>query len=249
MQGTSSNTLHVRSGDHDAVVRAYTALMKRRGFRLRAPGGLPQYLESVDEPDFRRVLVGPVQNGWVTVIDQAFDAQDARVINGICRSITTAMHCAGLAFIVHQSDVFYYYLWLDGAMKDRYCSWPGWYSEDGTAPRIASRWKGKASALLPYCVAGTRAADLKDVLLDYSRCGDHPLDPPVYAELILRDLADLLGIQDPVRTYHDYHARRAGLFMAVPGETGARSRLRIDREPEPRDPYWEGFTHLEFFRR
>lgn len=246
--GVFSNAIHLKTTDRDAVVRCYTTLLKRRGYRPRAAGAIPQYNETRDEAVFRRVLVSAVEEGWVTVVDQKHDEQGARSMNFMCHALTRTLDCAGFCFIVHDSDVFYYYLWRAGEMLDQYCSWPGWYSDAGPRRRTRTRWKPQPSLILPLCVPGVTLAELKHILRDYSKDAVDPVTPPVWAEQILQDLADCLGITDPVRTYADFHACRKALYLLVPG-AAEPARLRIDREEEPAGAAWDDFVHLEFFRR
>jgi hypothetical protein len=70
----------------------------------------------------------------------------------------------------------------------------------------------------------------------------------VWAEDILEDVADCLGIDDAARTYHGYHASPAALYLAVPDPSGApRSCIRLEREEKP-GPSWHGFTNFDFMR-
>ncbi|MBM3463301.1 MAG: hypothetical protein FJX76_14465 [Armatimonadetes bacterium] len=241
----SSNTVHLLYPEREPVVRAYTSLLKRRGYRPRAPGSLPHYSETHDEAIFRRVLISAPEEHWITVVDQVFDEQSARRITSVAAALSTTLRCPALVFVVHDSDAFYYYLYHGGKLVDRYCSWPAWYSEEGPTRRARRAWKGSPQALIPFCVPGVTLAELKRILRDYSKDERGPADPPQWAEDVLLDLADCLGITDPVRTYAGYHAKRPGLFLAVPGERS----IRIDQEAEKRDAPWDDFLHLEFMRR
>lgn len=245
--GVSSNSLHVRTDDHQAVVRAYTSWLRRRGYRPRAEGAIPHYLETHDEPVFRRVLVSQPQDGWVTVVDQAHDEQDLGPICRACTHLSRVVGCACIAFVVHDSQALYYYLCDRGVLLDRYCSWPGWYSESPVTTRVRQRWKASPERLLPSCRDGVTVARLQAILRDYSR----DLQPGVMApwpENVLLDLAGCLGIGDPARTYALYHASPPGVFLDLPGrDGGAPARVRINTGPRP-GPSWEGFVHLNFLK-
>lgn len=238
--GISSNTLHLRFDDADVVLRAYGTMLRRRGYRLRVASGIPHYLETHDEPVFRRVLVSRPVNGWITVIDQRFDDQQLRAIDRVTSEMSAALACPAISMVVHDSEALYLFHWDAGKRRTRWCSWPGWYADDDAPERVRLRWKGHPKRLLPLCREGVTAEQVAFVMRDYS--ADEV--KVTFPENVLRELQDMLGIHGGARTYADLHARPSGLYLAVPGD---ERTLRIDRDPRD-DPYWDDFTHLHFIR-
>lgn len=239
--GTFSNTLHLRLDDTEIVMRAYATMLRRGGYRLRTAAGIPHYLETFDEPIFRRVLVSGAMNGWITVIDQRFDAQHLRLLDRVAGRVTFALQCAAVAFFLHDGDVLYLLQWDRGQCVNRWCSWPGWFGDGEASDAVREKWKGEPRTLLPLCRADVTVADVAALMRDYSTVG---AEHTTWAEHILNRLHGLLGIDDGARTYAQLYAHPRELYLARPD--GAP--LRIDRDEAP-DPYWYRFVHLHFMRR
>jgi hypothetical protein len=237
--GVSSNTLHLRSADAEGVLRAYGTMLRRRGYRLRAASGIPHYLETHDEPVFRRVLVSTPREGWITVIDQQFDEQDLPTIDRATAEMSKAMTCPALALVVHEGEALYLFHWDNGQRRDRWCSWPGWYADGPVSESVKKRWTAHPERLLPLCREGTTAEHVAFVMRDYSA-----EERFVFPENVLADLQEILGLHGGPRTYAALHAQPSGLYLTVPD---GRGTVRIDSDPHP-DPYWEDFTRLHFVR-
>lgn len=234
---TVSNTLHLRTDDARAAVRAYTTLLRRKGWRPRARGGIPHYCETRDDPAFRRVLISRPMNGWITIIDQQFDAQQLDVLDGITRETSAALRCAALSMVL-DSEALYLFAWERGNRLDRWCSWPGWYAAQPATPTLKARWRGHPEKLIGLCRPGVSERQLSDILRDWS---DVPDPDIVFPESLLCRLQDAFAIEGGPRTYASLHEAPAALYLAVPG---ARAPIRISREPAE-DTYWSAFTELE----
>lgn len=244
--GADANSIHLRADDQRTVVQAYTRWLRRHGYRKRADSTIPHYLETPDEPVFRRVLVSAPEDGWVTVVDQAHDMQDLGSMRRTCLHLSRVLECASLAFVVHDSQALYYFLCDRGVLLDRYCSWPGWYCEAPTARRLRQRWKASPERLLPLCRPGVTVSRLREILRDCSREGGEGAPP--WPEDILRDLAECLGIVAPLRTYAGYHAPRPGVTLWLPEGNGKKeTRLHLPTGA-PSGPSWEGFVQLSFMK-
>jgi len=80
-----------------------------------------------------------------------------------------------------------YWLWRGGELVDEFNSRPDYFDRK-VNEKTRARLLGDTGALLPLCIAGTAHAQLEAVL--------HPPEgPPLMAEDMLADLAQLLGIE------------------------------------------------------
>lgn len=237
---TSSNTLHLRTDDEKAAMRAYGQRLRRAGWRLRGRGDIPHYIETRDDPTFRRVLVSRPMNGWVTIIDQAFDEQRLEAIDRVTADMSRALRCEALSLVVAEGEALYLFAWRRGERLDHWCSWPGWYADKPVTETVKAHWQGHPQALMPLCRPGVSQAQLSAIVRDWSTCADS--GPVVFAEDILCQLQDVLALEGGPRTYAMLHQKPAMLYVAVPGAP-APVALRPDSVD---DGYWSAFTHLHF---
>lgn len=237
---TSSNTLHLRTDDDKAAMRAYGTLLRRTGWRLRGGDDIPHYLETRDDPVFRRVLVSRPMNGWVTIIDQAFDDQRLERIDLITADMSRALRCPAVSLVVAEGEALYLFAWRRGERLDHWCSWPGWYADKPVTDAVKAHWRGHPEALLPLCRPGVSEAQLAAIVRDWSENVDS--DRVVFAENILCQLQEALALEGGPRTYAMLHQKPAVLYLAVPGVRSpvALTPDRVD------DDYWSAFTHLHF---
>lgn len=237
---TSSNTLHLRTDDEKAAARAYAALLRRAGWRLRGRGDIPHYLETRDDPTFRRVLVSRPTNGWVTIIDQAFDEQRLEAIDQITAETSRALRCAAVSLVVADGEALYLFAWRGGERLDRWCSWPGWYADKPVTEAVKAYWRGHAEALLPICRPGVSQAQLDAIVRDWSETTES--GRVVFAEDILRQLQDALALEGGPRTYAMRHQRPPVLYLAVPGAPDPVALTPRGGD----DDGWSAFTQLQF---
>src|SRR5207249_11448422 len=110
-----------------------------------------------------RAYISPPSGGWVTVYDEASDDQDDTIIQELGAALSGALKTSVLAFLVHDSDVFRYWLFRKGELIDEFDSDPEYFGkpEDET-----TSWhsRGKPAALLPLCRPGVTTAQIDAVL-------------------------------------------------------------------------------------
>jgi hypothetical protein len=135
-----------------------------------------------------RAYVSPTKNGWVTVYDEASDDQSDVILREIAMGLSETLNTAVFAFVVHDSDVFLYWLFQSGRLIDELDSDPEYFGNKVNEATRA-RLRGNTAALLPLCRPGTTAAEIDAVLHD-------PDAPSGIADELLADLAELLGMDD-----------------------------------------------------
>src|SRR5436853_7740909 len=90
--------------------------------------------------------------------------------------------------MVHDSDIACYWLFDKGQLLDEYNSCPDYFGGGEEGPS-----GGKTDILIRYCRDDVRREDLDGILQD----------DPTFAESIVEQLADALGI-DPGRALSDF---------------------------------------------
>src|SRR6516164_7671592 len=81
--------------------------------------------------------------GWISIFPEDSEKE-------ICQSLSAELKCPVFAFQVYDSDVFYYWLYVNGEMIDEYDSWPGYFDGNGDKPV-----GGKVQEVLSLCLPGT----------------------------------------------------------------------------------------------
>lgn len=145
--------------------------------------------------------VSPEKNGWVTVYDEASDRQDDSIITRLASELSRSLSADVFAFMVHDSDIAFYWLYQNGALTDEFNSAPDYFEPESEETK--SRVRGNTEKLLPFCVAGALPLQIEAVI--------HPKEGhPVFAEEILTQLSRLFGIDDARMSlgfeYFDYDA-------------------------------------------
>lgn len=159
-------SMHSRTTDDTGLSRA----LSRRG--------LTEY----------RVLTA--KNGWVSLYEAEVSAQDDDRIRELAGGLSTDLHVAAIAFMVHDSDIACYWLYDDGRLLDQYNSCPD-YFDDGDEPSGPAG--GRPDVLVRYCRAGVSQDDLAAILAQET----------VFADDVIAGLAAALGI-DVKRALSDY---------------------------------------------
>src|SRR5436190_17693233 len=135
-----------------------------------------------------RAYVSPPTGRWITVYDEASDDQDDAIIEEVGTGVSRALKTTVLAFLVHDSDIFRYWLFESGKLIDEFDSDPEYFGRHVDETRL---WhlRGKPAALLPLCRTGTTVAQINAVLHD-------PASESAMADDILSDLVELLEIDE-----------------------------------------------------
>ena len=136
--GGHYGTIHVRTEDLDAVRSAVEHLASDRT---------------------RRFYIAPPIGGWVTIYPEN-NGQDAAVSEAIAAKLSdkTLIHC-----LVHDDDVFAYWVFESGQVVDTYNSCPDYFGEPNPPPR-----GGNAETLRHLLLDSTKANELQ-ALLDADR--------------------------------------------------------------------------------
>lgn len=77
----------------------------------------------------RQAYVSPTFNGCTVVFDKASD-EDGHTLYQLAAELSEALHCVALAVLVHDGDLFLYWLYERGRLADEYNSAPGYFEVD-----------------------------------------------------------------------------------------------------------------------
>lgn len=147
--------MHVRTDDRAAVIAT-----------VRASGFLPAY-------------VGAAAGGWIGVYPRATETQDPEVLATITGALSRDFGDA-IAILVHDSDVFAYWIFRGGELADSYDSAPDYFEGGESPPR------GGDAAVLDALAPGQGAA-VAELLHD-------PDDAIVFAEELAGRFGAMIGI-------------------------------------------------------
>jgi hypothetical protein len=76
----------------------------------------------------KKAFVSPEQNGSVVTCEQESDKQDEKTIAKLATELSRRLHCTVFAVLLHDSDILWYQLYLDGKLSDQYNSTPDYWS-------------------------------------------------------------------------------------------------------------------------
>lgn len=102
--GTFVTNLHVRNADPQSVIEA-----------LRSLDVVPAYVR------------GSPESTWTSIFPEAAD-QDESALSKMASGLSKALNRPVIAFLVHDSDIFLYWLYDSGKELDRYNSAPGFFT-------------------------------------------------------------------------------------------------------------------------
>lgn len=167
-------------------------------------------------------LVSPANNGWIAIFPENHGQDDA-----VSREIAQLLQDVDmLHLMVHDDDVFAYWLYRDGKLVDSYWSAPGYFGKGSRA--VEEKRSGSPEAFRP--IIGERVSELPALLeRDAS---------PVFATETLREFAKLLGISGAANAYEYLKAgERDGIkgwrqFQEVPAE---QAKARSDDKRRERE--------------
>ncbi len=145
----------------------------------------------------RTAYVSPTMNDFTVVYDKATEGQDTDVLQGLAQSLTRQFKCAGLASLVHDSDVYLYWLYDGGRLLDSYNSMPAYFDEDDSD---AAPEGGDAQKL---CKAFGRPDSVEVVAGIFESVEQSAGEEPLFAEEIHAQLAEALGMP-PFAAYLGY---------------------------------------------
>ncbi len=82
----------------------------------------------------RTAYVSPTVNNFTVVYDRKTEDQDARVLKVLAEALTRQFQCSGMASLVHDSDVYLYWLYENGKLLDSYNSMPSYFDAENDDP-------------------------------------------------------------------------------------------------------------------
>ena len=181
--GTTYTNLQVKTEAQDAVVEALMHPLK--------------------EPAY----VSPSVGGWVGVYPEGRITD----ITELARQLSVAVSYPAMALMVHDSDVFLYWLYKNGEPRDEFNSDPDWGTdvddEHSPPPDVSEKMRvsGSPEALLPYCLSGVTSDQIRGVLhpAEASQAAKERLtfsavsaDQYLFADAQAADLTKLLGMDE-----------------------------------------------------
>jgi hypothetical protein len=172
----SHGSLHLQTDDQRAVVEVVSRLVPRV-FRSR------------------KTVVAPPRNGWVAVYDHVAE-RDPRQLGRLGRELSNATGLVVFAIGIEEGTAVHYIAFERGRTLDEYLSLPHFRGQLPSGDAVALRANPTVLARL----TGASPAAIRAV----ARTADFPSELPP-AEQILRDLAEVLGIEGTRIKFEDAH--------------------------------------------
>ena len=172
----SHGSLHLQTDDQSAVVQVVSRLVPRV-FRSRT------------------TVVAPPRNGWVAVYDEVAE-RDPRQLGRLGRELSNATGLVVFAIGIEEGTAVHYIAFERGRTLDEYLSLPHFRGQLPSGDAVALRANPTVLARL----TGASPAAIRAV----ARTADFPSELPP-AEEILRELAEVLGIEGTRIKFEDAH--------------------------------------------
>jgi hypothetical protein len=192
--GGHYSSIHVRTNAANSVLSAVTEIASEEQVKF---------------------LVAPAINGWISIFPED-NGQNAKISEDLAARLQDQelIHC-----LVHDDDIFAYWYFEKGILKDRYNSCPTYFSDKNPEPR-----GGNARALGHLLAKPDEATKLQQ-LLDTARF-DFEMER-------FDQFAAMLGLPNAVSAYeYLQNGERDGIkqwkqFVHVPDLTAARAAKRV----------------------
>jgi hypothetical protein len=170
--GQSVALIHLHRVEQLAVLKALDKVLTEWKYHRkdvvavpeRGPRELPQKTDGV--PGQICYLVGPRRANWLTVIQTFEDREDAPFLADVSNRLSERLEAHSLAFLLHDSMVFFYNLDYRGAPRDGYNSNPQFFADArlSDAEVLHQRHQPKAfTPLLPKDVKIDQVIDMLNV--------------------------------------------------------------------------------------
>jgi hypothetical protein len=172
----SHGSLHLQTDDQGAVVQVVSRLVPRV-FRSR------------------KTVVAPPRNGWVAVYDEVAE-RDPRQLGRLGRELSNATGLVVFAIGIEEGTAVHYIAFERGRTLDEYLSLPHFRGQLPSGDAVALRANPTVLARL----TGASPVAIRAV----ARTADFPSELPP-AEEILRELAEVLGIEGTRIKFEDAH--------------------------------------------
>ena len=102
------------------------------------------------------------ESGWISLVEEATSSQNYRDITRFAESLSDSVQSPVVAFLIHDSDFFRYWLYDNGNLIDWYISNPQFLDEHECATEHNRR--DHIDLLFDYCPAETSRSDLEAIL-------------------------------------------------------------------------------------
>lgn len=137
--------------------------------------------------------ISDIENGWLSIFPLKTEEQNPDEIIKVCARVSQIFCSPALAFLVHDSDIFMYFLARGGELVDFYNSDCGYFDENESHEPEG----GNPELILPLCQPGTKETVLRRLLHEhlYGAKNDSR-DELITADDIAFALSELLGIPD-----------------------------------------------------
>jgi ankyrin repeat protein len=129
-----------------------------------------------------QALVSDADAGWVSVYDENSESQNDKEMERLAKALSSKLATEVFAFLLHDSDVFMYWLYRKGKLVDRFNSRPDYFRPVEAAER--KKWAGDFSKLLPIAAAGTTVKKIQQLMARKR----------VFEEELARQFAKLMGM-------------------------------------------------------
>jgi WD40 repeat protein len=198
--GAFFGSIQIRTTDRQLVLDALNSIVKRT----------------------HRFLISPPINGWTSVFPNT-GGQDEKVSKALAKKLNLVM----LHLLVHDDDVFCYWLYRDGKLIDKYNSCPEYFGPVSAAAKRQSQGKPERLGEL-LDVDGHGTEDLRTLLAGRK---------PVFESARLEQFARLCGIE-PALALSSYEYLMAGEtddignwddFVHVPDLTDERRQQQEEK--------------------
>ncbi len=83
----------------------------------------------------RITYISPTIRNFTVVYDRETEDQNTRVLRNLAESISKKLKCSVLASLVHDSDLYLYWLYGNGKLLDSYNSLPGYFDAKSSRSR------------------------------------------------------------------------------------------------------------------
>lgn len=129
-----------------------------------------------------QALVSDAEAGWVSVYDENSESQNEKEMERLAKELSSRLATEVFAFLLHDSDIFVYWLYRKGKLVDRFNSRPDYFGPVKAAER--RKFAGDFSKLQPISAVAASANTFQQLVAKKH----------VFKEELARDFAQLMGI-------------------------------------------------------
>ncbi len=159
----------------------------------------------------RSAFVSPTIDAITVVYDRECEDQDTDALEALAANLSREVGCTALAALLHDDDVFWYALYLNGVHADEYNSDPAYFEDSEPEPPSG----GDARIVCAAFGAETAEAAVETILRHWGGPDEEELDEYLMASERHQDLAHALGFPRATWAYSmGYDAIEGGYLPA-----------------------------------